>query len=219
MEAGLCSGGALILSYLVGAVPFALVAGKIKGIDIRSHGSGNLGATNAIRVLGKPIGLTVFFLDFFKGAGPVLLIRAFPEAWILPPGRESWAFFCGLAAVLGHIIPVYLKFKGGKGVAASAGVFFLIRWDAALISFILFFLVRKCSGYVSLSSIALACSFPLALICLHPGEAFGACRWIVAGSAALALLIIVKHRSNLVRIKNGEEPKVKKVSDQDVRFQ
>ena len=80
MEAGLASGTALVLSYLIGAIPFALVAGKLKGIDIRSHGSGNLGATNAIRVLGKPLGLTVFLLDFLKGAGPVLLVRLFPEA-------------------------------------------------------------------------------------------------------------------------------------------
>jgi glycerol-3-phosphate acyltransferase PlsY len=95
-------------------------------------------------------------------------------------------------------------------VAASAGLFFLIRWDAALLSFCLFFVVRKCTGYVSLSSIALACAFPLALIGLHPIDAFRDYRWIAAGSGALALLILIKHRTNLVRIKNGVEPKVKK---------
>lgn len=208
MQPGLVAGGAMLISYLLGAVPFALLAGRLKGIDLRQHGSGNLGATNAIRVLGKPIGLTVFALDFLKGLGPVLLVRSLPQAWIAGLDRELIAFACGAAAVLGHVFSVYLGFRGGKGVASTAGVLLALRWDAALVSFIVFFLVRRLFGYVSVASMALAIAFPASLIALHWDLAINEYKWVTSGSALLALLIILRHKSNLVRIIRGEEPKL-----------
>ena len=208
MQAGLITGGMLLASYLAGAIPFTLIAGYIKGIDIRKHGSGNLGATNAIRVLGKPIGLTVFLLDFLKGFGPVLAVRVLPHGWI--PGIDPLllGFGCGLASVVGHCFPVYLGFKGGKGVAAASGMLLAIRWDAALTAFVVFFLVRRITGFVSASSIALALTFPGALILYHPSEAFAAYRWVTYGSLVMAGLIVLRHRSNIGRIRRGEEPRV-----------
>ncbi len=212
MQAAVFASASVILSYFLGAVPFALLAGRVKGIDIRAHGSGNLGATNAIRVLGKPLGLTVFVLDFFKGFGPVCLIMAMPRSWfpVSDQVRVSLSFVCGLAAVTGHIFPIYLKFAGGKGVAATTGVLLAIRWDAALLSFAVFYLIRRFSGYVSASSMALAFAFPLALIALHPGEAFERYRWVTVGSVVLAVLIACRHKANIVRIIKGNEPKVGK---------
>ncbi|MHC4945942.1 MAG: glycerol-3-phosphate 1-O-acyltransferase PlsY [Planctomycetota bacterium] len=197
----------LLGSYLLGAVPFALIAGRLKGIDIREHGSGNLGATNAIRVLGKPVGITVFLLDFLKGMGPVLVAGALPLPF---PERDllGIAFACGIAAVLGHIFPVYLKFKGGKGVAATAGALLAIRWEAALTACAAFFLVRELSGYVSLSSMTLALVFPIAIFLYHGSQAVDLYLWITLGSAFLALVIFYRHKSNWVRILRGEEPKV-----------
>jgi glycerol-3-phosphate acyltransferase PlsY len=201
---------ALLISYLIGAIPFALIAGRMRGVDLRAHGSGNLGATNAIRVLGKPLGFTVFLLDFLKGWVPVFLMRVLPDPWIPLSSqvRLSVAFACGMAAVVGHVFPLYLRFKGGKGVAAAAGALMAVQWDGALISFALFFLIRRVSGFVSLASIGLALAFPLALLALHPHHALHEARWVMVGSAALAVLIIFRHRSNLARIMRGEEPKV-----------
>jgi len=198
----------LVLSYLLGSLPTSIVAGRVlSGIDIREHGSGTLGATNAIRVLGKPVGLAVFCLDFLKGFGPVCAAKVLPMH-LDEPTRLAFAFACGVAAVIGHTFPVYLKFKGGKGVAATAGVMLATRWDAALLSFAVFFAVRKVSGYVSLSSMALAVTFPAAIVLFHWSEAFSLYRWIVMGSGLLALLIIFRHRTNILRILQGNEPKV-----------
>lgn len=211
MHMAFIAGAALLASYLLGAVPFALIAGRLKGVDIRKRGSGNLGATNAIRVLGKPVGLTVFVLDFLKGLVPVLAAGSLPTTFPAPQ-QLAFAFACGVAAVLGHTFPVYLRFKGGKGVAATAGVMFAIRWDAALVSFAMFFLVRKLTGYVSISSMALAVAFPTALLVFHWNEAFDLYRWVLVGSGLLALLIIFRHRGNIARIVQGREPKVGKGS-------
>ena len=210
MYPGLAAGAVLLASYLLGAIPFTLLAGKLKGIDIREHGSGNLGATNAIRVLGKPVGLTVFVLDFLKGFLPVMVVRFLPAAWFSVSISELLAFSCGAAAVVGHIFPVYLKFRGGKGVAATAGMLLAVRWDAALIACGVFFPVRRLTGYVSLSSIALAVTFPSALFLLHPSRALSDYKWVLIGSCLLALLIIYRHKGNIGRILKGEEPKVGK---------
>jgi acyl phosphate:glycerol-3-phosphate acyltransferase len=206
-----CLAGAIwvIAAYLVGAIPFGLLFGFMKGLDIRTKGSGNIGATNAIRLLGKPIGITAFLLDFLKGFGPTLLALRLGEP-IVPAGTnpQLLALLCGAAAVLGHCYPVYLRFKGGKGVAATAGAVLALRWDAALVSFAVFFLVRAISRYVSLSSMALGAAFPLAIVILHPDDAFGSYMWITIGGILAALLIAVRHRSNIARIAKGEESKI-----------
>ncbi len=208
MDPSFVGGGALLLSYLLGSIPVALLAGKLKGIDIRKEGSGNLGAPNAIRVLGKPIGITVFLLDFAKGLFPPLAVRALLGEQYSPTTLELLAFASGVAAVLGHIFPVYLNFKGGKGVAATAGMLLAVRWDAALCAFGVFFAVRKITRYVSLSSMALAVVFPLAVIFLPGKRALGDYQWVILGSSLLALLILFKHRGNVARILNGTEPKI-----------
>jgi glycerol-3-phosphate acyltransferase PlsY len=199
----------ILTSYLVGAIPFGLLAGLMKGVDIRTRGSGNIGATNTIRILGKPIGITVFLLDFLKGLGPVLLALNL-SAPLVPSALnpQILALACGGAAVLGHCFSVYLRFKGGKGVATTAGAVLALRWDAALISFAVFFLIRKLTGYVSVSSIALATAFPLALMLLHPQAAFQEYFWITFGGIGAALLIVARHRSNLARVFRGEEDKI-----------
>lgn len=199
----------IIGSYVLGAIPFGLLAGFMRGVDIRTKGSGNIGATNTIRILGKPIGIAVFALDFLKGFAPVYaaLHSGLP---VVPEGvsAEALALCCGGAAVAGHCFPVYLRFKGGKGVATTAGAVLALRWDAALISFAVFFAVRALTRFVSVSSIALGFSFPLAVIALHPAAAFREYLWITAGGAAAALLIVVRHRSNIARILKGEEDRI-----------
>ncbi len=199
----------IIGSYLVGGIPFGLLLGFAKGVDIRKHGSGNIGATNTIRILGKPIGITAFVLDFGKGLGPTLL--ALGAAASLRPAEithQVLALCCGAAAVLGHCYPIYLRLRGGKGVATTAGVVLALRWDAALISFAVFFLVRKATRYVSLSSMALGLAFPLAIIALHPSRAFEDFFAITMGGIVVALLIVWRHKSNIGRIMKGEESKV-----------
>jgi glycerol-3-phosphate acyltransferase PlsY len=199
----------LLGSYLAGSVPFALIAGRMKGIDIREHGSGNLGATNAIRTLGKPIGVAVFLLDFLKGCLPVCLARTLS----LPLSERNllgFAFACGMIAVVGHIFPIYLRFRGGKGVAAAAGALLAVKWEAALTAFVLFFVIREITGYVSVASMTLAIAFPVAIFVFEGGQVLDLYLWITAGSALLALLIIIRHRTNIVRILKGTESKIRR---------
>ena len=118
------------------------------------------------------------------------------------------AFLCGAAAVLGHCFPVYLRFKGGKGVASTAGAALVLRWDAALAAFAVFFVVRAITRYVSVSSMALGAAFPLAVIVFHPADAFEKYVWITAGGWIVAALIVLRHRSNILRIIRGEESKI-----------
>ena len=151
-EVGLCAAGAVV-SYLLGAVPFGLLAGLLKGIDIRAHGSGNIGATNAMRVLGKPVGLTVHALDIGKGfAASFVLARLFARGDLgLVP---ALGIACGSAAIVGHVFPVYLKFKGGKGMATSLGVFVGLAWLPTVIAAALWLVVRQLTRYVSVASMA-----------------------------------------------------------------
>lgn len=198
------------VSYLLGAVPFGLCAGFLfRGIDIREKGSGNIGATNAIRLLGKPIGLTVFVLDFLKGFGPVMLVLTLGPP-LVPEGADPYllGICCGAAAMVGHIFPVYLKFRGGKGVASLSGAIMALRWDAALIAFAVFFIVRKLTRYVAVSSMALSIAFPLAVMALHFDRAFDEYLWLTVGGGLAAVLVIVRHSSNIGRLLRGEEDKV-----------
>ena len=145
MELGL----AILLSYLLGAVPFSLLAGRLKGVDLRKHGSGNVGATNAIRILGPALGIPVLLLDIAKGLlSSTVIASAF--------GQEATELrlLCGVAAVLGHSFPIWLGFKGGKGVATAAGVFLGLAPAAMGIAALLFGTVLLISRYVSLASIS-----------------------------------------------------------------
>jgi glycerol-3-phosphate acyltransferase PlsY len=189
---------ALALAYVSGSLPFAYVAGAIKGVDLRKQGSGNLGATNVFRVLGWKIGLVVFLLDALKGALPVLL---------LPPRIESathptvWAIACGVAAIAGHVRPVFLRFrKGGKGVATAAGVFFALAPVPMAATFAVFVAVVLATGYVSLGSLVSAVLLP-ALLLITQGA--GSPLFVV--SLVVAAFVFWTHRANIGRLRRGEE--------------
>lgn len=177
-------------AYLVGAVPFGLVLGRaLGGVDIRQHGSRNLGATNAFRVLGPRIGLAVLALDALKGALPVLLA---------PP---PVAVVAGVAAIVGHVFPVYLGFRGGKGVATSAGVLAALAPVPTAVAFGVWAAVVAATRYVSLGSVLAAVALPVA-VAVHGGPA-----GLTAAASGAAALVIVRHRANLGRLLRGTEPR------------
>lgn len=189
---------ALALSYLLGAVPFGFVLARLRGIDLRTVGSGNIGATNAMRALGKPLGVLAFVLDFAKGVVPVL---------VLAGSDPALRVACGGAAVVGHVWPVYLRFKGGKAVATSFGAITALDPLVALGGLAAWFATLYFTRYVSLASIAMAGGFLLASLARAPGRAGGGA--VAGGCAALLVLILVRHRSNMARIRAGVEPKTR----------
>jgi acyl phosphate:glycerol-3-phosphate acyltransferase len=189
---------ALVLSYLSGSIPFAAMAGKLRGVDLRKHGSGNLGATNVFRVLGWKIGITVFLLDALKGALPVFLLA--PR---IVSARDPvvWAIACGIAAIAGHVRPIFLGLrKGGKGVATAAGVFFALAPIPMAVTFVVFVGVVLGTGYVSLGSLISAVVLPtLLLVTLGPRTP------LFFVSALIALFVFWTHRTNIARLRRGEE--------------
>jgi len=193
---------AVAASYLLGSIPWGLVLTRwFKGIDLRQVGSGNIGATNAMRAAGKPVGLLVFALDLLKGwAAVALLAGSFAGE-----GRLSvLAMTCGAASVLGHCFPVWLRFRGGKGVATGCGALIAVDPLIWVIGGAAWLLVLAVSRYVGLASIAMGLAFPVAAW-FRTGDASV---WPTVGAALLALLILVRHRSNMRRMLVGEEPKV-----------
>ena len=189
---------AVALAYIAGSIPSAYIAGKARGVDLRKHGSGNLGATNVIRVLGTKIGLVVFAFDVAKGAVPVLLL----PRYTVSPWPSIWvAIACGVAAILGHTRPVFLLFrKGGKGVATAAGVFLALAPVQTLLTLIVFAVVLLSSGYVSVGSLISASLLPLLIaITLGPKSP------IFVISVLVALFVFWTHRANIGRLRRGEE--------------
>lgn len=183
-----------VTAYLLGAVPASYLAGRARGIDLRQHGSGNLGATNTFRVLGARIAAPVMLFDLLKGWFPL---------WCFPRWDGSaewrWALAYGGAAILGHVFPVYTRFHGGKGVATAAGVFLGLAPAAVAIAFAVWLGAFWGGRMVSLASIAAALGLVASLLLLpNPVEAR------VLG-VAVALFVIFGHRSNLGRIARGEE--------------
>ena len=209
----------LITAYIIGSIPFGIVVGKgIKHIDIREYGSKNIGTTNAIRVLGKKLGLFVFALDVFKGIVIILLVKLLGINGVYNSPIDD--IFYGVAAIIGHGFPIFLNFKGGKVVATSLGVILVISPTAALVCLVVFYLTLKLSGYVSLASTFATLSvFTVALVLYFVGVTptnFGE-YFIVQTSltkmiliSLTALLIIVKHRKNYVRLIKGTENSFKK---------
>lgn len=194
----------LLLSYLIGAFPSGFVIGKLFfKKDIRQFGSGNTGATNSFRVLGRPAGFLVTFLDIFKG-----FITVFFPLWlpVHADGPISTFFtnglIVGLFAILGHVYPVYLKFQGGKAVATSAGVVLGVNPILLLILAIIFFIILKIFKYVSLASI-------VATICCVIGSLIIQDYILLVVSFLVSIILIIRHRSNIARIFRGEEPKIK----------
>jgi glycerol-3-phosphate acyltransferase PlsY len=188
---------ALVLAaYLAGSIPFGLLFARARGVDIRRQGSGNIGATNAARVLGKRVGAIVLLLDALKGALPVAAAR-----WLVAGGAvPAWlAGACALAAVVGHCHPLWLRFSGGKGVATSLGVFVVLDPLATGIAAAVFAIVYALGRVVSLGSLAGAIVFPIALAVLERPPA------LIAFAVATMLLILLRHHDNIARLLRGKE--------------
>lgn len=185
----------LLASYLLGAIPTSFIAGRIvAGIDLRRHGSGNLGASNAWRVLGARVAVPVLAVDLLKGFIPPALFT-----YLMGAGSD-WALAWGAAAIAGHVFPVYVGFRGGKGVATSAGVFLALTPVALVAAALAWGLVLYATRIVSVASISAAGLFPLAVWLSHgPGRFL----WVSVGIAGF---IVLAHRSNIRRLLRGEEP-------------
>lgn len=207
----------IIVAYLVGAVPFGLLIGLARGVDIRQHGSKNIGATNTGRVLGRKWGIICLILDMLKGALPALAARfiLLDETTVDRNGLPDPTVFAqwlavGLAAVLGHVFPIYLGFRGGKGVATTIGCglgVFPYLTIPMIISLIFYFIVRKALHMVSAGSLALAVAFPISFFVCAMLAGWDMARvWpLQITTALLAVIIIVRHASNIRRIARGEE--------------
>ena len=186
----------LIASYLLGAVPTSYLAGRLfRGIDLREHGSRNLGATNLYRVLGWRFAVPVGLLDAAKGLVPVLVFA--PRV----SSSELFALICGLAAVVGHVFSVFVGFKGGKGVATAAGVMLGLTPAALGVAVLVWAALVYLTGYVSVGSIAAAAIFPLAVYVLEPPDQ-PAMLWL---DIAVAAAIVWLHRANIQRLLKGTE--------------
>jgi len=201
-------------AYLLGSIPFGFLAAKAKGIDIRSVGSGNIGATNAMRVLGKPIGITVLLMDAAKGWAAVTFI----PTWVfnhlvsgtIINGTEDLRLYselavrlyvlAGIFAVLGHNYTCWLKFKGGKGIATTAGVYLALAPWALLVALVVFILAVLITRYVSVGSILGAIALPATVWIMSPNNLF-----LCIVTTALGALAIYKHKSNIQRLMAGTE--------------
>jgi acyl-phosphate glycerol 3-phosphate acyltransferase len=185
----------MIVAYILGSIPNALWIGKVfKGIDVREHGSKNTGSTNAARVLGAKLGILTLILDISKGAIPTLIATMLLDSSIS-------VILVGICAILGHSFSIFMKFKGGKAVATTVGVFIVLVPGAILLVAVIFFLVFGITRYVSLSSMIGAISLPIWIIIFYkniPLTIFG---------IIIAILIIVRHKSNIQRLLNGTESK------------
>jgi glycerol-3-phosphate acyltransferase PlsY len=200
-----------LAAYLLGSIPTGFLVASAKGIDIRSVGSGNIGATNAMRVLGKPAGIFVLLMDALKGFGAVALtINYHPHlatAWpAVFPGtaeaRFNLAVFAGVCAVLGHNYTCWLKFKGGKGIATTAGVYFALAPLSVSIALGVWMIVFVTTRYVSMASIAAAVALPAAVWWSQTNLFLGVV------TTALGVLAIVKHKANIQRLINGTENRI-----------
>ncbi|MEP6821042.1 MAG: glycerol-3-phosphate 1-O-acyltransferase PlsY [Chthoniobacterales bacterium] len=192
----------IVEAYLLGSIPFGHIAGRMAGVDVRQHGSGNIGATNVLRVLGKPWGFSVFFADAFKGFLAVrlayLIVATHPAAEAY---RDFYAILAAAACVAGHSFPVWLKFKGGKGVATSLGALLGVVPIAAAAIFGVWLIVFKVTRYVSLASIVAALSLPLFVAML------GRAPVVLYFTIAMTSLVVWRHRSNIARLSKGTEPR------------
>ncbi len=218
-----------LIAFLLGSIPFGLLIAKSQGINIREHGSGNIGATNVLRTVGKKYGITCFILDFFKGFIPALLGVSFfyfgdthhsmALGFLKPYAMhsddqfftQSMQVFTGLCAILGHNYSPWVNFKGGKGIATSAGVLAVLMPAGLVILIVIFILTFKLTRYVSVASMAGAASLPIIVLggSLYHGK-FQDGTWnkpLLIFAILIAFLAIWKHRSNIKNLINGSEHK------------
>ncbi len=197
----------LLGAYLIGSIPFSFIVARLaSGKDIRKLGSGNVGATNVARTVGSKAGAVALLLDAGKGWAAVALAR-----WVggtefaTAEAAERATLLVAVAAitvVLGHMFPVWLRFKGGKGVATAAGVFLALDWRACLMTLVVFAVIEGLTRFVALASMLSAATMPLVLRFVRHAPF-----WIVVASIVIAILIILKHHSNIARLAQGTEPK------------
>lgn len=189
----------IVLAYVIGASPFGFLAGKLRGIDIREHGSGNIGATNVLRVLGKPIGISVFILDVLKGMVPVWIAQQ-----AATPGQSLIPILAAIAAILGHNYTFWLRFKGGKGIATSAGAIFLLMPLPLGIALVVWLLSFAITRYVSVASILAGLSLPLSVGVLGLSDGQQDVPKLVF-AIFLAIMATWRHKTNLRRLREGTE--------------
>ena len=192
------------LGYLLGSFPSGYLAGRwCAGVDIRQLGSGSTGATNVLRQVGKGPALVVFVVDVFKGSAAVILARA-----LLGSGAYGWLVAAGLAALAGHIWPIWLGWRGGKAVATGLGMLLGLAWPVGLACFGVFLTVISVSRIVSLSSVLAALSLPLLMLARFASLGEAVRPAYLSLSIVAAVLVIWRHRSNLRRIAAGTEPRL-----------
>ena len=202
----------IALNYLAGSVPFGLLIGLAKGVDIRTFGSGNVGATNLGRAVGLRYGLLAFALDFLKGFGPVLAAKLYASS----QGRSDFERFdlpvlCALAAVLGHVFPVWLRFRGGKAGATGLGVGAVLCWPAMLVASAAWLIVWAVTRYISLATMLGSVAFSIAYVVVALREATPFDREhasLTAFCVFAMILVIARHWSNIQRLRAGTEAKV-----------
>jgi glycerol-3-phosphate acyltransferase PlsY len=200
--------GAVVAAYLVGSIPFGLLVARAKGVDIRAHGSGNIGATNVGRVLGRKFGVLVFALDFLKGVVAVALVPTVGVGWLADGAevaRAGVAVGCAAAAFVGHLFPVWLGFRGGRGVAVGAGAVAVLTPGPFLLALVLFAAVLSASRYMSLASLAgvgmLVVSYLVSAAAPWSNDALPLTLFLLIGGAA----VVVRHLPNLARLLRGSE--------------
>lgn len=190
---------ALVLAYLIGSIPVGLWLGRaLRGIDVRDYGSGNIGATNVFRTLGTKLGIVTLALDVFKGALPVILLPAI--LGIRP--STTLDLLIGAAAIAGHVFSCFVSFRGGKGVATALGVFLAISTSPTIITVFLAVVIIARWGYISAASVAGAAILPTIMYL------FGEPTMVLLVTCALAIVVIVRHRANIMRILSNTEPHI-----------
>jgi glycerol-3-phosphate acyltransferase PlsY len=193
-----------LLSYLIGSIPSGYLAGRIAGIDIRKRGSGNIGATNVTRELGKRYGYPVFLADFTKGFATVAIAALVGKQYNLANSSELLQLVAAIFCVIGNTFPVWLRFKGGKGVATSAGALFGLTPLATMVAVVVWVTVFEITRYVSVASIVAALALPLTVLVLtelNPAHGF----LLFYFSICLAAIVLLRHRSNVLRLIRGTE--------------
>ena len=200
----------LVMGYVFGLFQTGYIYGKVKGIDIRQHGSGNSGSTNALRVMGVRAGALVFMGDFLKTVIPCFLVR------ILFASRPEYVYvlilYAGFGVILGHNFPFYLDFKGGKGIAATAGIMFSLDWRLTALCLAAFILIVAVTRYVSLGSLVVSTIFLICNIMMGQMGAYGLSQTsrleFYGVSAVISIMAFWRHRANIVRLAQGRENKV-----------
>lgn len=189
---------AVVIAYFIGSINNAILICGAKGIDVKKVGSGNAGATNTVRALGKKYGVIVFILDFLKGAVSCIIAKLM--------GGENFVALAGVFAILGHIFPIYHGFKGGKGVSTTYGTLVVINFWAALIVGALHLILIKATGIVSISTIISFVILPFAMLIFNSGDYYVN----VIFTAVISIIVIAAHKENIKRLIKGEENSFKK---------